>query len=70
MLSGHTHGGQICLPGVGPLIVPSRYGTKYAQGMVQGPICPVYVSRGVGVSVLPIRFNAVPELTMFELRTA
>jgi predicted MPP superfamily phosphohydrolase len=70
ILSGHTHGGQICLPGAGPLIVPSLYGNKYASGMVRGPICPVFVSRGIGESGVPIRFNAMPEVTVFELRAA
>ena len=48
VLSGHTHGGQIVLPGYGAPIVPSRYGQKYLHGLVEGPSCPVFVTRGVG----------------------
>jgi len=67
VFSGHTHGGQIALPGVGPLVVPSRYGQKYAGGLCQGPRCAVVVSRGVGMSVLPLRVNVPPEIVLVEL---
>ena len=69
MLSGHTHGGQIWVPGFGTPIVPSRYGQKYARGLVQGPACPVYVSRGTGTTVLPMRFCIRPEIAVIELRS-
>jgi predicted MPP superfamily phosphohydrolase len=68
MLSGHTHGGQIRLPGLGTPVLPSRYGQKYASGLVQGPACPVYVSRGIGMAILPLRFRVRPEVTVIELR--
>jgi uncharacterized protein len=67
MLSGHTHGGQI-RPPVGPAPFLSLRRRKYAQGMVQGPYCPVYVSRGVGMSHLPLRWNCRPELPLITLR--
>jgi len=62
MLSGHTHGGQVRLPFIGAPIVPSRYGQKYAEGLVQGPKFPVLISRGIGVSGLPIRIGVPPEV--------
>jgi predicted MPP superfamily phosphohydrolase len=70
-LSGHTHGGQVCVP-LGPaLILPSRYGSKYRAGLVQGPRHPVYVTRGIGVSSpIPLRFCCPPEVTLIELTTA
>ena len=68
MVSGHTHGGQVRLPGAGALIVPSNYGNKYSQGLVQGPNYPVYVNRGIGVSGVPLRIGAPPEITVFRLR--
>ena len=40
VLSGHTHGGQVVVPGFGAPIVPSQYGQKYLHGLVQGPACP------------------------------
>jgi len=56
-LSGHTHGGQILIPGHGAPIIPSEYGTKYAGGLVEGPAWPVIVSRGVGMAVAPLRWG-------------
>jgi predicted MPP superfamily phosphohydrolase len=70
MVSGHTHGGQIRVPGLGTPVVPSRYGQKYAQGLVQGPVCPVFVCRGIGVSVLPLRLGVPPEVAVLEFREA
>jgi predicted MPP superfamily phosphohydrolase len=70
MLSGHTHGGQVRLPVVGAPVIPSKYGQKYAAGLVQGPRCPVYVSRGLGLSGLPVRFGVPPEIVLFELQRA
>ncbi len=67
MLSGHTHGGQVRIPTLGTPILPSRYGQKYASGLVQAPEYPVYVSRGVGSSGLPVRFGVPPEVTLFQL---
>ena len=68
MLSGHTHGGQVRIPTLGTPILPSRYGQKYASGLVQAPDYKVYVGRGVGSSGLPLRFGVPPEVTVFELR--
>jgi predicted MPP superfamily phosphohydrolase len=70
MLSGHTHGGQIRLPGLGTPITSSRYGQKYARGLVEGPSCPVFVCPGVGVSGLPLRFGVPPEVAVLVLRAA
>jgi predicted MPP superfamily phosphohydrolase len=70
MISGHTHGGQVWIPGIGTPIVPSRFGQKYAAGLVQGPGCPVFISRGIGMSGLPIRFCVPPEIVVMELKRA
>lgn len=67
MLSGHTHGGQVRLPVAGAPLLPSRYGQKYAEGWCRGPRWPVYVSRGVGTTLLPVRFGVRPEVALFEL---
>jgi hypothetical protein len=68
MLSGHTHGGQVSLPILGPVVTMSRYGRKYARGLVAGPVCPVYVSRGLGMAMLPLRFGSTPEVAVIELK--
>ena len=70
MLSGHTHGGQISLPVVGAPVTNSRYGQKYARGLVQGPTCPVYVSRGLGTALMPLRLGSTPEIAVIELTAA
>jgi predicted MPP superfamily phosphohydrolase len=70
MLSGHTHGGQIYVPGLGTPVVPSRYGQRYARGLVQGPACPVFICRGVGHTVLPLRVGVAPEIAVIELTRA
>ncbi|MBN1943510.1 MAG: metallophosphoesterase [Phycisphaerae bacterium] len=69
MLAGHTHGGQVRLPLLGPLILPIQH-RKYAEGWVQGPTCPVFISRGLGMVTVPIRFNCPPELPLITLRKA
>jgi uncharacterized protein len=68
-LSGHTHGGQVRLPLVGAPLLPSCYGNKYAQGLVQGPRWPVYVNRGLGTVSPHIRLNCRPEVTILTLRS-
>jgi len=67
MLSGHTHGGQVVIPGFGAPIVPSRYGQKYLRGLVQGPSCQVFVTRGAGTAGPPIRFLCRPEIVQITL---
>lgn len=67
MVSGHTHGGQVKLPLVGAPYVPSRFGAKYVEGIVQGPYCPVLISRGIGTSIVPFRFNVPPEVVELTL---
>jgi predicted MPP superfamily phosphohydrolase len=70
MICGHTHGGQIWIPGLGTPIIPSRYGQKYASGFVDGPACKVFVSKGLGTTLLPMRFCVPPEIVAFDLRCA
>lgn len=69
VLSGHTHGGQVVVPGMVNPFIPSRYADKYAQGVVDAPAVRVYVSRGLGSIGLPVRYNCSPELTLLTLRT-
>lgn len=66
-VAGHTHGGQVCPPGIGPIVTSSRYGRRFASGWVRGP-ARGYVSRGLGVSVLPVRIGCPAELAVVELR--
>lgn len=66
-LCGHTHGGQVRVPGFGPLLVPSRYGRRYAYGHIVEQNRHLVVSGGLGCTFLPIRFGAPPEIVLLEL---
>ncbi len=68
ILSGHTHGGQVRLPFLPPFYLP-RYSGRFVAGFYQVSQhrIPLYVSRGVGTSVLPLRFFCRPEIGLFEL---
>jgi predicted MPP superfamily phosphohydrolase len=65
-LSGHTHGGQIRLPGLGPVGLP-RHGRRHIIGLNDAAGMPIYTARGVGVYRPPLRFNCPPEVTLIEL---
>lgn len=66
-LCGHTHGGQVCLPGITGLVVPIQ-NPAFLAGLAQTGESVVYTSRGLGVVGLPFRFHCPPELTIIELR--
>lgn len=67
MLSGHNHGGQVCLPIIGPVYSPSRYGIAYAAGSYVRPPTTLHVSRGLSAE-RPIRWNCPPEISRIVLR--
>ncbi len=67
MLSGHTHGGQVCLPFVGPLVLPPM-GRKYVQGWFRFGATQLYVNRGIGTVGVPFRLACPPEITLITLR--
>jgi uncharacterized protein len=68
-LCGHTHGGQVLIPGVGALVKSSGYAQLFARGWTRAPAL-AYVSRGLGVGLVPMRLNCPPELTIVELLPA
>lgn len=70
MLSAHTHGGQVWLPVLGRPVVPSNYGQKYAYGHTRQNDVDLFVTSGIGMSVLPIRFLVPPEIALLTIRTA
>jgi predicted MPP superfamily phosphohydrolase len=69
MLAGHTHGGQIKFPLIGPVVCPSWYGVRYACGLFRESPTVVHVSRGVS-GLFPIRWNSQPEVSLLILRQA
>jgi predicted MPP superfamily phosphohydrolase len=66
-LSGHTHGGQVDLPIIGRLIVPSRYGDRYAYGHVTENGRHLIVSGGLGCTGLPLRIGVPPEIVLIDV---
>jgi predicted MPP superfamily phosphohydrolase len=66
-IAGHTHGGQVFFPFVGRLIVPSRYGERYAIGLIRENSKTLFVSSGIGTSILPVRFRVPPEVSILDL---
>jgi hypothetical protein len=67
-LAGHTHGGQVVLPFLGPVITPSRYGPRYASGHIVEEGRHLFVTTGVGTSRLGVRFRVPPEIALLTLR--
>lgn len=68
-IAGHTHGGQVNLPGLGRLIVPSRFGERFAAGVIDEVGQKYFVSTGIGSSILPVRFRVPPEVSIVKLRS-
>ena len=69
MLSGHSHGGQVRLPVLGPMVLPPL-GRKYVAGLYRFDRMQLYVNRGIGTVGVPLRLNCPPEITVFTLKRA
>ncbi|NLX36631.1 MAG: metallophosphoesterase [Chloroflexi bacterium] len=65
-LAGHTHGGQVRIPGLGAPVRPP-YGEHYVAGLYALERSQLYVTRGIGVTSPPVRLNCPPELTVITL---
>jgi predicted MPP superfamily phosphohydrolase len=68
-ISGHSHGGQVRLPGIGPLILPDL-GRKYHTGYYRVGRLQLYTNTGIGVVNPPVRFFCPPEITLITLHSA
>lgn len=68
ILSGHTHGGQICLPGIGAPAGWLANNLRYLRGLYEREGTQLYVSRGTGMIGLPVRLGARPEVAVLRLR--
>ncbi len=66
-LAGHTHGGQVRLPFLHPLWLPGGCG-RYLEGWYEENGSQMYVSRGLGMSILPVRFHCRPELAIITVK--
>jgi predicted MPP superfamily phosphohydrolase len=69
LLAGHTHGGQIRFPLIGPILAPSREGVKYASGVFYAPPTIMHVTRGLS-GLFPVRLKCPPEMAYLVLHAA
>ncbi|GAB5402433.1 MAG: metallophosphoesterase [Aureliella sp.] len=67
MLAGHTHGGQARFPFIGPIVAPSRYGSRFASGVFLLKPTLMHVSRGVA-GTHPVRFRCKPEVSLLKIQ--
>jgi hypothetical protein len=66
-IAGHTHGGQVYIPGIGRPVVPSQFGERFAIGHIVEDGRHLFVSSGIGTSVVPIRFLVPPEVSVLRV---
>jgi len=69
ILSGHTHGGQVVFPWIGPLYVPTKLGRRRMSGLLSVGGTVLYVNRGLGEISPPMRLNCPPEIALLTLRS-
>jgi predicted MPP superfamily phosphohydrolase len=67
LLAGHTHGGQVRFPIIGAVIQPSDFGQRYVRGHVFENGHDLFVTTGIGTSILPVRFGVTPEIVLLTL---
>lgn len=66
VLSGHTHGGQVVLPFFGAPVLPVQ-NKKYSSGLIVTEKTKLFISRGLGWAIYPVRFNCYPEIALLQL---
>ena len=66
IFSGHTHGGQVCIPFCGPLVLPVE-NKRYSSGLIETEKGNLFISKGIGWTIYPVRFNCYPEIAVHEL---
>ena len=69
LLAGHTHGGQVRLPLIGSVVESSVYGERYERGHVFENNHHLFVTTGIGTSIMPVRFGVTPEIVLLTLRS-
>lgn len=69
LLAAHTHGGQVRFPVIGSVIHPSNYGQRYARGHIYENGHHLFVTTGIGTSIVPVRFNVPPEIVLLTVKS-
>ena len=67
LLAGHTHGGQVRLPLIGTVVHASDYGDRYLRGHVVEDGHHLFVTTGIGTSIVPVRFGVPPEIVLLTI---
>lgn len=66
VISGHTHGGQVVVPFLGPPVLPVK-NKNYSSGLINTAGTRLFISRGIGWAIYPVRFNCYPEIAVLTL---
>jgi len=69
LLAGHTHGGQVRFPFIGSVVQSSEFGERYERGHVFENNHHLFVTTGIGTSIMPVRFGVTPEIVLLTLRS-
>lgn len=69
LLAGHSHGGQVSLPFIGTVVQASKLGDRYARGHVFENGRHLFVTTGIGTSIIPVRFGVPPEIVLLTLKS-
>ena len=69
LLAGHTHGGQVRFPLIGTVVQASEYGERYVRGHVFEQNHHLFVTTGIGTSIVPVRFSVPPEIVMLTIES-
>lgn len=69
LIAGHTHGGQVRFPFIGSVVHSSRLGDRYSRGHIFENNHHLFVTTGIGTSILPVRFGVTPEIVLLTLNS-
>ena len=70
LIAGHTHGAQVRLPFIGYVVEPSRnYGDRYVRGHVYESGHHLFITTGIGTSIVPVRFGVTPEIVLLTVNS-
>ena len=67
LIAGHTHGGQVRFPFIGSVVQSSRLGDRYSRGHIFENNHHLFVTTGIGTSIVPVRFGVTPEIVLLTL---
>jgi predicted MPP superfamily phosphohydrolase len=67
LIAGHTHGGQVNIPFIGTPVVPSHFGPRYTSGHVFENGHHLFITTGIGTSIMPVRFRVPPEIAILTI---